>query len=116
MIYGAAPDTCSFYFDSGVQRGRTRASHLDHRGFVSRLRLPRAANAECSAAKSVKNVQFLPVLCLFLLCGCHRGTMGPGTPDLSVDGFFVCQRCGCLSAINGGEPPAQIPAHSSKCP
>jgi hypothetical protein len=50
------------------------------------------------------------------LCGCSHGTMPIGTPVLEVDGFFVCRKCACLSAINGGEPPAVIATHASVCP
>jgi hypothetical protein len=50
------------------------------------------------------------------LCGCSRENMPQGRPDLDVDGFFVCQKCNALSAINGGEPPSVIPVHASVCP
>jgi hypothetical protein len=63
----------------------------------------------------VRGLQILSLLFVASLCGCSRGVMREGTPDLNVDGFFVCQKCGCLSAINGGEPPTQIPAHAALC-
>lgn len=51
-----------------------------------------------------------------LLVGCSRMGKPSGKPNLEVDGFFVCQKCACLSAINGGEPPAVIPVHAIVCP
>ncbi len=68
------------------------------------------------ATVAMRTITPLMLVVAAVLCGCSRDIVPRDKPDLDVDGFFVCQKCNCLSAINGGEPPSVIAAHSLVCP
>jgi hypothetical protein len=64
--------------------------------------------------ETMKAFSLLPLA--FALCGCSVGVSPTGKPDPEVHGFFVCQKCHCLSATDAVEPPRVIPVHASVCP
>ena len=58
------------------------------------------------AKVSMRSIQLVLLLLVVSLCGCSRGNLGDGTPYLDGDGFFVCQKCGGLSATIEGSGKA----------
>jgi len=99
-------------------RQRFHCTSVDSRGtevLDAKSPVP-VANVRRCAKVPLCGVYLVSLLFLFSLSGCSRGSLGNGSPSLDVDGFFVCQKCSCLSAINGGEPPTKIPVHAAICP
>ena len=58
----------------------------------------------------------LPVLLATAYWSSSRITIPYAAVSEHADTFFVCQECGCLSALVAAEPAAEIPAHTAVCP
>lgn len=58
----------------------------------------------------------LPVLLATAYWSSSRITIPFAAVSEHADTFFVCQECGCLSALVAAEPAAEIPAHTAVCP